>query len=389
MPALPTSLLRTIGTLIQKTFQTITVKEMIDDTVDIVCKRNRVYRGLKLTSTIIVGGGCATLFLLDGNVGNYFVPIVENTLPFLGPYSQIVIGSVGFWLGGAFGSCLTKAIAKEITFQKEGFRNPRLLFKDEEVKNIILGNPEFFRANPDPKLEDMSKVREMLEKARERIEECRKNGELEDKRKYKKAFFEVIYRKNLLPLMQQTAATLAAAKASERVHLRYVTIERGHDFPPEIQLDDPMATPLRYPREIANDRRGYHQRQSSFPKSHSDDLPEVLEIVPLNALDESSESKRKPEDRAFTRSPVTPYRGHFAAIYNPTLSDAERKRLEEERQKATLQAYRNSIAKQARVIKSMPPSLLEVLPSDISEIEGGLNPTTTAPEINTRLKPTT
>lgn len=220
MPGLPPSLTQTISTLVQKTFKTNTAQEIIGDAVDMGTNRGRVYHIARLSTTLVFAGGFGVLFTLEPSVSGYFMPIVEQGLPFLGPIaSKVAIGFVGAWLGGACGASGIKMAAKEINFRQEGFRNPRLKFTEEDINRIIASNPQYYTNTP-PTPADLDGVRQMLIQTRNQIEYFRENGQVDDKNLYKKAFMSAINTGDLSKLAEAVSSTIAANATSQTMNMQ-------------------------------------------------------------------------------------------------------------------------------------------------------------------------
>lgn len=350
MPAgLPSSLLKTVGTLIQKSFQTNTAKEMIEDSVSICINRSRGYHIARLSTTVVIGGGCAALFVVEPTVSSYFVPIVEQGLPFLGTVAtKVAIGIVGYWLGGAFGSCTIKAIEKEITFQKKGFRNPRLNFTEEDLKKIVKKNPHFFSpTGTEPSSESIEAVRKMLEQARDQIETFREEQKLDDKRKYKKALLEAIYKGNLTPLTEVISATLAEQETSNRITVQTVQYMETQTVP----------APLSDQRDQA--------LTADQPLSQ-----ETSPFLAHNSIKPTEEKKDPIELHTLSRGPNQP--GTIRLKFpSKQLSEVTNFKLGGKNQTALLFAHQRqnvNLRQQAQTMSALPPQMLGVLPVSPPEV---------------------
>jgi hypothetical protein len=355
MPGVPSSLVTTVKTLIQKSFQTNTAKEMIDDSVSIFVNRNKQYHIARLSTTVIMGGGCAALFVVEPTVSSYFVPIVEQTLPFLGTVAtKVAIGVVGYWLGGALGSCSVKAIEKEITFQKEGFRNPRLKFTEDDLKRLVKHNPQFFPpTDAEPSSENIEALRRMLEQARDQIETFREKQKLDDKRKYKKALLEAIYKGNLSPLAEVIASIIAEQETSNRITVQ--TVQYMANVPDDFFLSSQIPDEAR--------RTGNPQAYIEAQSNHQ----EGAGLLSSSSTEEPTENKSSDQIK-LKKGPIPYHQPRTLRFhhYPKDLGEAERQKLEEERQRTLLflhqREHASNLRSQAQAWGSLPQGLLSVLP---------------------------
>lgn len=203
-------ILKLLGAFLQDCIQTNTPREIINCAWNIYYDYKR-YRSLAcLLISLALGAGGAALFVVQPNICGYFQSIILQGLPFIGStVAKVVVGIVGFWIGGGVGFNSGKYISRQISEMTLGHSNTAYTFDDNDLQRIIKNNPQIYQYTPDIEsgltalttTEDVQQLRALLEHVRSEIDNNSKSNPILHDR-YKNALLQALRMSNLYPLLE-------------------------------------------------------------------------------------------------------------------------------------------------------------------------------------------
>ncbi|HRE31081.1 MAG TPA: hypothetical protein PLD88_03815 [Candidatus Berkiella sp.] len=273
-------MLQTLGKFVQDSLQTNVAKEVADDLSDIYYDFKRPRAMWCLGSTLVVGAGCAALFVAEAHAYGYFGPIVLQAFPFLGTVgTKIAVGAIGAWVGGSIGHNGAKFVAQEFYSRRYNVSNSAYVYTDEDIERIIANNPHYYPLkhdqeqggtdlSPEEKAQQVVELKNLLNFLRDKIVD-HKDEESTAHDSYKLAFLSALRTSNLDPAMELFAANNAKREMRKQLAVvkanylsdqgaQFVTV--GHVDRDEISDEDASAS---------NDSEGMRQIRISMQRQLS------------------------------------------------------------------------------------------------------------------------
>ncbi|MBN9288247.1 MAG: hypothetical protein BGO43_09615 [Gammaproteobacteria bacterium 39-13] len=211
--------LETLGRFVQQSLSTNTAQVMAVDVRNIYYNYKRGRSIWCLSLAVAAGAGGVALFVAEPTTLSYFQPIVHQALPFIGSIgAKIAVGTIGFWLGGAFGHNAGKYTAQQFSQKRYGHPNTAFAFDDNDVGRIVDNNPQHY---PKTDLEqglseeekalreqNIAELKALLLHVRDKIDShSKKNPAAHEAYKY--ALLSALRTSNLSPLLDLLAGNMA------------------------------------------------------------------------------------------------------------------------------------------------------------------------------------
>lgn len=227
-------ILQTLGAFLQNCIQTNTPREIIKCAWNIYYDYKR-YRSIAcLIISLALSAGGAALFVAEPNICAYFESIVLQGLPFISSTAaKVVVGFIGFWIGGGVGFNSAKYISQQISEQTLGHSNTAYTFNDNDLQRIILKNPQIYQYKTSIKndlvdlvtAEDLQQLKTILEHVRLQIDNYSKSDPILHDR-YKNALLQALQMSNLYPLLELIGANAVSQDIRKNITLqaaRYIS----------------------------------------------------------------------------------------------------------------------------------------------------------------------
>ncbi len=227
------NVLQTLGAFLQDCLQTNTPREIIKNAWNIYYDYKR-YRSLAcLIVSLLLGAGGAVLFVLQPNICNYFQEAVLKLLPFIGNIvSKIIVGVIGFWIGGGVGFNSAKYVSQQISQRTLGHSNTAYTFNDNDLTRIINNNPQIYQNQTS--VEDVQQLKTFLEHVRLQIDKYSKSNPILHDR-YKDALLKALQMSNLYPLLEMIGSNYTSQeirKSSAMQAVYYISDASSQFFAP-------------------------------------------------------------------------------------------------------------------------------------------------------------
>lgn len=221
------TVLEMLGKYVQQSLTTVTPKVIAVNVANVVYGHKRARSLWCLSLCLLAGAGGGAAFAIDSVPYAYFSPIVLKALPFLGEVgAKIAVGTIGFWICGAFGHNAAKFTAQEFNRRAHGHSNSAYIFNDEDVQRIMRANPQAYAqalqaAEAEdieagaPQPADAAELKEFMLHLRNQIDSHRENRAEHDK--YKRALLGLLRQSTLRPALE----AIAADRAERQVRMNW------------------------------------------------------------------------------------------------------------------------------------------------------------------------
>jgi hypothetical protein len=306
------TVLEMLGKYVQKSLTTVTPKEIAVNFANAIFGHKRARGIWCLTICLSAGIGGGVAFAIDSVPYGYFSPIVLKALPFLGEVgAKIAVGTIGFWICGAFGHQAAKFTAQEFNRRAHGHSNSAYIFSDVDVQRIMDANPQAYAqavaaaddleaGRQGNRQIDAAELREYMLHLRDQIDSHRDNRAEHDK--YKRALLGLLRQATLRPALE----TIGADRAERAVRVAWASnmtrFYTGHGAHADEEAAE--GAPLRRGRgsvlasesSDGEERRARHAQRSAASSSGEDDLRMeriVEEPAPRLGRDRAEEERRE------------------------------------------------------------------------------------------------